>query len=409
MAQFAYRARDRRGATISGVLSADTQEDLTQQLRVQGMSVLSIVQRGRSAGGLLGKLASIQVGKPRVKKGDIVLFANQLAVMVDTGVPLPEALAAIVQQTDNITLRSVLSEVAESVESGEAFSDALEQYPKYFNTMFVSLVRAGEASGNLGKMLTNVAEYLVDAQETRRQVTGAMAYPAFMLALAVVVVVVLMTFVLPKFAKIYAHKGAALPLPTQMLLKTSNFCTENWIAIVIALAAVTTGLVLFLKHPSGKRLLDTILVRVPIIGGVTRKYYIARSFRALGTMVAAGVPVLNALEITERTATNFHFRTVFENAIDRVSEGETLSDQFFATEFVPVTTAQMIFAGEKSGRLGDVLLKVSTFCDRELKGSIKAMTSMLEPAMIAGMGVVVGGIAISLLLPMFTINKVMTK
>lgn len=405
MAQFAYRARDRRGATMSGVLSANSHEDLTQQLRVQGMSVLSVVQRGRGGGGLLGKLAGIQLGSPRVKKSDIVLFANQLAVMVDTGVPLPEAMAAIVQQTDNITLRGMLSEVAEAVESGETFSDALEQYPKYFSTMFVSLVRAGEASGDLGKMLTNVAEYLGDAQETRRQVTGAMAYPAFMLSLAVVVVVVLMTFVLPKFVKIYAHKGAVLPLPTRILLNTSNFCADYWIVLVGVLTAGVVGLMMFFKRPSGRRVLDTILVRVPVISDVTRKYYIARSFRALGTMVAAGVPVLNALEITEHTATNFHFRAVFENAIGKISEGETLSDQFFATEFVPVTTAQMVFAGEKSGRLGDVLLKVSTFCDRELKASIKTMTSMLEPVMIAGMGFVIGGIAISLLLPMLTVNK----
>lgn len=406
MAQYAYRARDRRGGIISGVLSAPTQDDLTQQLRVQGMSVLSIVQRSGD-GGLLGKLSSIQLGSPRVKQADIVLFANQLAVMVDTGVPLSEALDAIVQQTDNVTLRGVLGAVAEDVESGETFSGALEKYPKYFSTMFVSLVRAGEESGNLGAMLTDVAEYLVEAQETRRQIRGAMAYPAFMATLSVVVVVVLMTFVLPKFTKIYSQKGAVLPAPTKVLLAMSDFVTGHWIVLTGATAAAVFGTVVFLRRPAGKRFLDTVLIRAPIIGDVARKYSMSRSFRALGTMVAAGVPVMNSLEIARRTATNCHFEAIFTRAIEKVSEGETLSDQFFCTELIPVTTAQMVFAGEKSGRLGEVLLKVSAFANRDLKGAIKTMTTMLEPLMIAGMGLIVGGIAISLLMPMLTMSKAM--
>lgn len=406
MAQYAYRARDRRGGIISGVLSAVTQDDLTQQLRVEGMSVLSITQR-RGDGGLLGKLSRIQFGSPRIKQSDIVLFANQLAVMVDTGVPLAEALDAILQQTDNVTLRKVLSAVSEDVEGGETFSDALEKYPKYFSTMFVSMVRAGEESGNLGAMLTDVAEYLVEAQETRRQIKGAMAYPAFMATLAVVVVVVLMTFVLPKFTKIYEQKKAILPVPTRILLNLSDFVTGHWMVLVGVVAVVVTAAVIFLRRPAGKRFLDTVIIRSPVFGDVARKYGMSRSFRALGTMVAAGVPVISALEIARRTATNSHFGAMFTRAIEKVSEGETLSDQFFASEFIPVTTAQMIFAGEKSGRLGEVLLKVSAFANRDLKGAVKTMTTMLEPLMIAVMGVIVGGIAISLLLPMLTMSKVM--
>jgi type II secretory pathway component PulF len=409
MTQYAYRARDRRGGTISGVMTAESQDELAQRLRVQGMSVLSITQRGRAGNGILGTLSSISVGSPRIKQADIVLFANQLAVMVDTGVPLAEALDAIVQQTSNPTLQRVLGRVAEAVESGETFSDALEEYPKHFSTMFVSLVRAGEASGNLGPMLVNVAEYLVDAQETRRRVLGSLAYPIFMASLAAVVLVVLLAYVLPKFTKIYAHKGDVLPVPTQVLLSASQFVTGHWIWLVCGAAALAAGLVLFLKTAVGRRLADTLKLRMPVIGDVCRKYYIARSFRALGTMVAAGVPVITALEITRRTMSNCHFQAVFDRAIERVSSGETLSDQFFATEFVPVTTAQMIFAGEKSGRLGQVLLKVSEFCDRDLKDAMKTLTTLLEPAMIAGMGLLVGGVAISLLLPMFTINKTLTK
>jgi len=408
MAQYAYRARDRRGGIVSGVMVAETHDDLTQRLHVQGMSVLSVVQRS-GGGGVFGALSNIEVIAPRIKQSDIVFFANQLAVMVDTGVPLAEALDAIVQQSSNPTLRRVLGKVAEDVESGETFSEALEKYPAHFSTMFVSLVRAGEASGNLGEMLSNVAEYLVEAQETRRQVIGALAYPAFMMTMAVVVVVVLLTVVLPKFTTIYAHKKAVLPAPTRVLLASSDFCTTHWIPIVATLVVLVAGTVLFVRSSRGKRVADALKLRCPILGPVMRKFYMARSFRALGTMVGAGVPVMSALEIARKTASNVHFADIFDRAVEKVSQGETLSDQFFCTPYVPVTTAQMIFAGEKSGRLGEVLLKVSRFCDQDLKGAIKQMTTLLEPMLIAGMGLVVGGIAISLLLPMFTINKVMTK
>ncbi len=408
MPQYAYRARDRRGTVVSGVLAAPTEEDLSQQLRVRGMMVLEIAMRSARGRGL-GALGNIHVLRPRVKLADLVYFANQLSVMVDTGVPLPEALEAIVQQTTNPTFREVLAEVADDVESGMPFSEALEKHPKHFNNMFVSLVRAGETTGNLGRMLTDVATYLSDSQETRRRVYGALAYPAFMACLAVVVLTVLLTFVLPKFTKIYENKGALLPAPTRVLLGLSQLLTHHWIVILVAVVALVVGAVFFFRRPVGQRFADALKIRFPVMGRVAVKYYTARSFRALGTMIDAGVPVITALEIARRTARNSYFREVFDEALGRVSEGEMLSDQFFRTDLVPVTTAQMIFAGEKAGRLGEVLLKVSHFCDQDLKGALKQMSTLLEPLLIGLMGLLVGGIAISLLLPMFTISKVITK
>jgi type IV pilus assembly protein PilC len=407
MAEFAYRARDSRGGSISGVLSAPNQDELVRQLRQQGLAIMSVVLR--SKGSALGELSKMQLGKPRVKQADVVHFANQLAVMVDTGVPLVESLETLAQQTGNPTFREIVQQVAADVQGGLAFSEAIEKHPKYFNNMFVSLVHAGESSGNLGAMLINVSDYLVESYETQRRIKGALAYPMFLMGLAVVVVVVLMTFVLPKFTKIYEDKGATLPLPTQILLNTSKFLTGHWLAILIVLAAATTAAVLFFRSPRGRRFWDTLKIRTPIIGGVCRKLYIARAFRALGTMVAAGVPVISALEIARRTAANSHFVEVFNRAIAKVSEGETLSDQFFCSNLIPVATAQMIFAGEKSGRLGEVLLRLSNFCDRELKDAIKSMTTMLEPLLIGIMGFFIGGIAIALLMPMLTISKVIAK
>ncbi|NIA21478.1 MAG: hypothetical protein GWP05_05825 [Anaerolineaceae bacterium] len=407
MPQFAYRAQDARGGMVSGVLTARDREELIHQLRMQGMTVQSVAVRAATGG--LAKLASIQVGKPRVKSNDVVYFANQLAVMVETGVPLPEALQALSQQAQNPTFKEILSAVAADVDEGETFSDALHKHPKQFNPMFVSLVKAGESSGNLGGMLNNVADYLVEAEETRRQVKGAMAYPAFMAALAVVVVVVLMTFVLPRFTKIYANKDAVLPMPTRVLMGISNFCVAHWIAIVIAVVLLAVGLVLFMRRTVGKRFLHTLQIRLPIVKEVCLKLYMARAFRALGTMVSAGVPVIQALEIARETATNSHFAEIFDRAAERVTEGETLADQFFCTSLIPVTTSQMIFAGEKSGRLGQVLLKISGFCERDLKNAVKQMTTMLEPVLIGFMGIFVGGIAIALLLPMFNISKVLAK
>ncbi|MBN2581681.1 MAG: type II secretion system F family protein [Planctomycetes bacterium] len=407
MAEFAYRARDARGGVSSGVLTATDQEDAVRQLRQQGLTVQSVNLRAASSG--LGALAKIQIGKPRVKASDVVYFANQLAVMIDTGVPLPEALEALAQQAPNPTFREVLMSVAADVESGQGFSEALQKHPKQFNSMFVSLVRAGESSGNLGLMLTSVADYLVEAEETRRRIKGALAYPMFMGGLAVVVVIVLMAFVLPRFTKIYANKGAVLPTPTRVLMAVSDFCVAYWIPLIITAVVLGAGAVAFFMQPVGRRFLDTVKIRLPAIKEVCLKLYIARSFRALGTMVTAGVPVIEALEIARQTATNVHFQEVFDHAVAKVSEGETLSDQFFCTNLIPITTSQMVFAGEKSGRLGEVLLKVCGFCDRDLKDAVKKMTTLLEPAMIAFMGIFVGGVAIALLLPMFNISKVLAK
>jgi type IV pilus assembly protein PilC len=407
MAQFAYRARDARGGLVSGVLVARTQEDVVRQLRQEGKSILSVVLR--SAGGSLSGLAAIRIGKSRVKQSDVVHFASQLAVMVDSGVPIAEALDTLVQQTVNPTFQDILRQIAQDVEGGEPLSEALEKHPKQFNPMFVSLVRAGESSGHLGQMLNNVSEYLVESYEAQRKIIGTLTYPIFLLCLAVIVVVVLMTVVLPKFTKIFASKGATLPLPTRMLMGLSGFVTGHWLPLVLGLIVVIGGAVLLLHHPAGRRLADRIKIRAPLLGAVCLKFYIARAFRALGTMIASGVPVITALEIARRTAGNEYFRAVFDRAIERVSEGETLADQFFCTDLIPVTTSQMVFAGEKAGRLGDVLLRVSGFCDRELKDAAKRMTTMLEPLLIVFMGVLVGGIAISLLLPLFTISRVMTR
>jgi type IV pilus assembly protein PilC len=407
MAQFAYRARDSRGAATSGVMTASDQEDAIRRLRQQGLTVQSVSLRAETGG--LGALTRIQIGKPRVKSSDVVYFANQLAVMIDTGVPLAEALESLGQQASNPTFRDILMSVAADVEAGQALSDALAKHPKQFNSMFVSLVRAGESSGNLGLMLTNVADYLVEAEETRRRIKGAMAYPMFMAGLAVVVVVVLMAFVLPRFTAIYNNKNAVLPAPTRILMAVSNFCTAHWLPLVITIVLVTAGAIVFFMQPVGRRLLDTLKIRLPAIRDICLKVYIARSFRALGTMITAGVPVIEALEIARQTATNVHFQEVFTRAVEKVSQGETLSDQFFCTSLIPITTSQMVFAGEKSGRLGAVLLKVCGFCDRDLKDSIKKMTTMLEPAMIAFMGLFVGGIAMALLLPMFNIGKILAK
>lgn len=389
---------------VSGVLAAQSEDDLQRLLRHQGMTILKVTLRGGSR--LLDKLRSVQVGKPRVKPDDVVYFANQLSVMIETGVPLAEAIDSIVQQTTNETFRAVLADISSDVESGGTFSDALEKHKRYFNSMFVSLTRAGEASGNLGVMLSRVADDLVQAQETSKKVKGSLTYPIFMLSLSAVVIIVLMTVVLPKFKAIYGNRGASLPLPTTILMSSSNFVVNYWMILLPVLALAVGGLIFTGRTAWGRRAMDTLKIRLPIIGNVCRKLYIARSFRVLGIMVDAGVPVMEALQITRQAARNCHFEAVFSQAEGRVSEGEPLSDQFFATELVPVTMSQMICAGERSGRLGQTLMKVSGFCDREFKAAVKQMTTMLEPLLVGFMGIFIGGVAMALLLPMMTMSSV---
>jgi type IV pilus assembly protein PilC len=402
MPKYTYQARDESGNTDVGTLVADGPLEASRLLRNGGKTVLSISEAAAAQ-------QEAPQRKKRIKKDDIIYFATQLAVMVDTGVPLAESLDAIAEQSDHPSLKRVIHDLSERVKAGEEFSSALGHYPRLFDRLFVALVKASEASGTMGQMLQRASTYMEQERDTRKQVQGALTYPVCMLVFCVLVVVGLLTFIMPRFEKIYAGKGAMLPLPTRILMGMSNAMVTYWPFILIGLVGAGVGAWYYFRTPEGRILLDRARIRVPILGAMYRKACIARSFRTMATMVATGVDMLEGIHITAQVSGNHFYSKIWADLGDRVRKGGTISEELAACPLMPRTIAQMVSAGEKTGKLSHVMNRVAQFCEDELRVTIKTITSLIEPTMIIIMGFVVGGIALALLLPVFSISKVVAN
>jgi len=399
--QFLYEIRESSGQCSSGVLTAASSADAMLQLRKTGRVVLSLKEQVRD------DLPAAPLR--RIRPDDILYFANQLAVMVDTGVPLTEALDAIAVQSDHSGMKDMLESIADKVKGGEEFSRALEHYPRHFSKLFIAMMRASEASGTMGIMLRRVCDYMAQQRDTIKRVKGAMVYPAFMLVFCAGVVTALLVFVLPRFKTVYAARGAVLPAPTQFLLNVSEGLCAYWPLLLSVAAVAGVAGWLALRTPSGRTFLDGVRLRLPVVGPLYRKACISRSLRTLATMVTTGVSVLDGLKITASVAGNVLYENIWLEVSERIKEGAGLADELYKQPLVPRTVSQMISAGERTGKLGDVMNRLADFCDEELKVAIKTITTMIEPAMIVLMGLLVGGIALALLLPIFSVATVMTK
>lgn len=391
---YQYRVRDPLGNTHEGSIEAPTLDDATQQLRRDGFQVLDIDED--DGPGLFGK---------RISRSDVIYVTNQLAIMVDTGITLSTALEGIVEQEENPTLRNVLADLRDSVAAGEDFSAALARYPKLFNRTYVSLIRASEATGTLGPMLERIAGYLRKDMETRSKVRAAMAYPAVMMVLAVGVTIFLLTYILPKFTPLFESRGTELPAITTAMMTASKVLLGYWYAWLAGLVALIVGFLVFKRTDPGRQTLDYVRINLPIVGPVARKVTISRSIRTLGTMLASGVPMMDALRLAGQVSGNYHYEQLWQRVLDDVTAGRRVAESLRGDPLFPRVLVQMISAGEETGKLDQVLQKVSTYYDREVETSIKAATSMIEPLLIAAMGVVVGTIGLALLMPIFSLSR----
>ncbi|NLW87355.1 MAG: type II secretion system F family protein [Planctomycetes bacterium] len=354
--------------------------------------------------------AAVYAPRPKkVKQDDVIFITTQLAVMIDTGVPLTEALDSIADQTDHTGVKAMISDISNQVKAGVEFSAALEAYPKAFGKLFVALMKASEASGTMGEMLIRGSDYMQQERETRKRVLGAMIYPVCMLSFCMLVVVALLIFVLPRFEKIYAGKDAILPAPTRFLLGLSNSLVTYWPLILGVLAVVIGGGVYYFRTSGGRLIADKLRLTLPLFGGMYRKASLARSLRTMATMVSTGVSMLDGLLITAQSSGNLLYEKLWLDLCDSVKEGSSLSDELAKCDLVPRTITQMISAGERTGRLGDVMVRIAVFCEDDLKVAVKTITTMIEPVMIIVMGLLVGGIAMALLLPVFSVSKIMAK
>lgn len=363
---------------------------------------------------LLAKLG-LSEGSPKslkVRQSELLFFTSQLSVMLSSGVVLSEAVEAIAAQMKPSTFQDILSDVFDRLQSGESFSVALSAFPKVFTPIFISMVESSEASGRMPEMLEVLGRYLESEVETKKQIKGALIYPAIMMIMAVVATTTLLFFVLPKFTKIYEARGRALPKLTQILVSFSRLVDDfQSVSMMLIGLAVFAGVIFYaLSTPWGKRAIDWLKIRVPLLGTMFIDTIMTRSARIMASMLTAGVTLLDTLHIVRNACDNEYFSQFWSETCDRVEAGFQLSEAMnFASysALVPPSVIQMIRAGEKGGNLGIVCGKISDFYDGKLRTSIKAVTSLIEPLMIIIMGCIIGTIAIALLLPIFRISTLL--
>jgi len=406
--KFTYRARRSEGGDmVRGVVEAADHASAVRELRRQGLAILSVEL------GDLGSAVGQETDPVRLRKrlsramgkDDVVSFCQQLAVMLRTGVPLAESLETFADQASKKDVAEFVRLIKADVCEGEDFSAVLAKYPQVFPTILVSLMRAAEASGKLDEMLARVAKDLSKARKTAKQIKGAMMYPAIMMVVAVLAVTVIMVFVLPKFAPLFKAQGDRLPAPTKALVWLSGFLRTGWMIYVPAILAIVGGTWWYVRTETGRIMLDTLKLRMPVLGHMFRCLYLVRFSSTMATLLAAGVSLVDVVRICRDVTGNVHYTKLWETLEDRISKGQEIAPTFREFDFVPRNVVAMIASGEKSGRLSEVLEHAATAAEDDLDIAVKSTTSLVEPIMIVGMGAVVGGIASAMLLPIFNMSK----
>lgn len=408
MPQYRYQVRQTNGAQTTGVLAAETAAAAASILRDQGLHVLQLVPTGASAARLGEALSKLNFSTgPGLR--EVLDFTTQLAVMTRAGIGIRQALEGISEQIENPRFKRILHEIRMDVEGGKQFSEAIAAHPKLFSPLYVSMVRASEMSGSFSKMLDRIASYLAQEVETRRMVIGASIYPGLIAAMAISVTVFLLTFVLPRFAAVFAGREDVLPGPTKFLMGLSTFMVEWWWAILIGAAVLAAAGTLALRTTAGRVLFDRFKLRCPIANRMFRALYISRSLHTMGELLNAGVPVLDTIAITGDISGNAVYRRMWRGVYGGVKQGRTIQSQLLKDTLLPRPVVQMIAAGEESGKLGEVLEEVSSYYHRVLRDAIKAVTGMIEPLMIVLMGSCVGFIAMAIILPIFKMSSLVNN
>ncbi len=390
-----------------GTLLAQAQ-DKGRKLENRGSKTADSTASGSSS---VAVLSPERLRKVHAKSSDLILFATQLAVMLDSGVIISDALDGIAEQAADVKFKAILLDLSARIKGGDTFSKALACYPYTFNSMFISMVRASEASGRMVEMLTVLTGYLSFEADTRKQIKSALTYPFVMVLMAIAATGTLMFFVLPRFMRIYASRGAALPKLTQVLVGVSKVLGNvEAMASIVTTIIITGGLLWYWsKTPSGRRVLDSVKIRTPIIGTMFVDMVVTRSMRIMATMVNTGVQLLDAIRVIEDAVDNCQFQRLWRQVDEKIQDGYQLSESIMLAEgsdLISPSIIQMLRAGEKSGRLGEVCDKVSLFYQKKLETSIRNVMTLIEPLMITILGAIIGTIAIALLLPVFRVSSV---
>ncbi len=398
MPVFIWKGRTRHGTIKKGEVEAVNEAAVMAQLRAQMLLPVSVKEKSRDVSDLLTFL------KPGIKIRDLVIFTRQFATMIDAGLPLVQCLDILGNQQPNATFKLIIKEIKSDVEQGSTFADALRKHPKPFDALYVNLVAAGEVGGILDTILNRLAVYLEKADALRRKVKGAMVYPTTVLVVAVGVVMLMLVKIIPTFERMFADFGGELPGPTQVVVNISHFM-QAWIGPFLAMTVITVVAYLQARKrsPNFRRRTDAIYLKLPVFGSLLRKVAVARFTRTLGTMIASGVPILDGLDIVAKTAGNMIIEDALNDVRTAISEGKTIAEPLAESGVFPGMVVQMIAVGEETGAMENMLSKIADFYDDEVDAAVEALTAMLEPLMMVGLGGTVGGMLIAMYLPIFKI------
>ena len=394
MAQFEYTAKNATsGQILKGTMDVPTRDEVIAFIRKNRMILVSVREAP--------KQLSFKLPGGGVKTRDVVIFTRQFATMINAGLPLVQSLSILAQQTENKVLKDVTKAVVYDVEAGNTLADALAKHPKAFTGLYVNMVAAGEAGGILDTILLRLATFLEKNDALVRKVKGALVYPAVIITVAIVAVAVLLVFVIPTFSSMFASVNMELPLPTRVVISASDVLTRFWWAILLGAVGLVMGFRAYYATPDGRKNIDGLLLKAPVLGDLLRKSAVSRFTRTLGTLISSGVSILDGLEITAKTAGNRVVHDAVMQSRQSIAGGETIAGPLQASGVFPPMVISMISVGEQTGGLDEMLTKIADFYDAEVDVAVSALLSLMEPVMIVVLGVIVGGMVVAMYLPIF--------
>jgi type IV pilus assembly protein PilC len=401
MPTYVFKGRNRLNEIVVGERVADNRDSLRQILRREQVTLTSIKEKGREIG--IPKLG----GRKKVKAKDLSVFTRQFSVMIDAGLPLVQCLEILAQQQDNKYFQQILLQVRQDVEEGSTLAAAMARHPRVFDQLYSNMVEAGETGGILDLILQRLSTFIEKLVKLKRDVISAMIYPAAVIVMAILAVAVIMVVVIPQFANIFLGllgPGEQLPLPTRIVTGISSFLA-GWggLVILVAIIASAVGIRFYYKTPGGRKMIDRLLLKIPVLGAILQKIAVARFSRTLSTLLSSGVAILQSLDITARTAGNVIIEEAIISVRNGVERGESFVDPLKATEVFPHMVAQMVGIGEQTGALDAMLGKIADFYEQEVDAAIANLLTLIEPVLIAFLGVTIGSIVIAMYLPLFTL------
>ena len=397
---FEYKVKDANGTDLSGRKEAQDLNTVVNELKGQGYLILSITEAKAK-----GSVGNKPARGSKIKLDDLLVFARQMATMVQAGIPLVQTLDILSEQTDNPGFKLIIESIKNDVEAGKNFSDGLEMHKKVFSPLFISMVRAGESSGTLDEILDRLATYLEKMSNLQKKIKSAMIYPCVVFGIAILITTLMLVFIIPKFAEIFQSLNAKLPAPTQILIDISHFVRSQILLVLGAAAAIFFLIRAFIRTPAGRIWWDRLKLRMPIFGVLFLKSAISKFSRTLATLVKSGVPILSSLEIVGTTAGNRVIELALSDIKNSIREGEGIAGPLESKGIFPPMVVRMIAVGEETGELEEMLVKVADFFDAQVDAAVDGLSSLLEPLIIAFLGVVIGGIVVAMFLPILSLSQ----